>query len=106
MSDFYNLPGTDAYVLKASGGGDWWDYGCWEKYTNFEMGARVPMVMRVPGIPPSRTAALVESVDIFPSLVEAATAGAAALPACPLGARLAFRAPPGCAQRGCLSCPP
>ena len=57
----------------------------WEKYTNFEMGARVPMMMRVPGIPPSRTAALVESVDIFPSLVEAATAGAAALPACPPG---------------------
>lgn len=29
-------------------------------------------MMRVPGIPPSRTAALVESVDIFPSLAEAA----------------------------------
>ena len=30
-------------------------------------------MMRVPGIAPSRTAALVESVDIYPSLVEAAT---------------------------------
>jgi len=48
------------------------DYGCWEKYTNFEMGTRIPLMMRVPGIPPSRTAALVESVDIMPSLAEAA----------------------------------
>lgn len=35
------------------------DYGCWEKYTNFEMGTRIPLLMRVPGIAPSRTAALV-----------------------------------------------
>ena len=48
------------------------DYGCWEKYTNFEMGVRIPLFMRVPGIAPSRTAALVESVDIMPSLAEAA----------------------------------
>jgi arylsulfatase A-like enzyme len=43
------------------------------RYTNFEMGARIPLFMRVPGIAPSRTAALVESVDIFPSLAEAAS---------------------------------
>ena len=36
------------------------------------MGTRVPLFMRVPGIAPSRTAALVESVDIMPSLAEAA----------------------------------
>ena len=48
------------------------DYGCWEKYTNFEMGTRIPLFMRVPGIAPGRTAALVESVDIFASLAEAA----------------------------------
>jgi arylsulfatase A-like enzyme len=36
------------------------------------MGARIPLLMRVPGMRPSRTAALVESVDILPSLAEAA----------------------------------
>ena len=59
------------------------DYGCWEKYTNFEMGARIPLFMRVPGIAPSRTPALVESVDIFPSLAEAATG--VIIPPCPPG---------------------
>ena len=59
------------------------DYGCWEKYTNFEMGARIPLMMRVPGIAPSRTAALVESVDIFPSLAEAAAG--VTIPACAPG---------------------
>ena len=52
------------------------DYSCianWSRYTNFEMGARIPLMMRVPGIAPSRTAALVETGDILPALVEAAT---------------------------------
>ena len=47
------------------------------------MGARVPMLMRVPGIAPSRTAALVESVDILPSLAEAAAG--VHIRACPAG---------------------
>jgi arylsulfatase A-like enzyme len=59
------------------------DYGCWEKYTNFEMGTRIPLLMRVPGIAPSRTPALVESVDILPSLAEAAAG--VTIPACAPG---------------------
>jgi arylsulfatase A-like enzyme len=47
------------------------------------MGARIPLMMRVPGIAPSRTAALVETVDILPSLAEAATS--VSIRACPPG---------------------
>jgi hypothetical protein len=41
-------------------------------YIYSKMGTRIPLLMRVPGIAPSRTSALVESVDILPSLADAA----------------------------------
>lgn len=46
------------------------DYGMWAKHTNFEMDTRAPLIVRVPGMktPGKRTDALVEFVDIYPSL--------------------------------------
>jgi len=48
------------------------DYGQWCKHTNMEFDTRVPLILKVPGktTSPRRTEALVESIDIFPTLCE------------------------------------
>jgi iduronate 2-sulfatase len=49
------------------------DYGAWCKHTNLELDTHVPMLLSVPGRKPGRaTKALVEYVDIYPTLAEAA----------------------------------
>ena len=71
----------------------WGDHGWqlgehseWAKHTNFEVANRVPLVVRVPGgLGGQRVSRLVELVDLFPTLVEAA--GLPGLPACPPDSR-------------------
>lgn len=55
------------------------EHGEWSKYSNFEVSVRVPFILHVPGLTDSITlqhkeylssSALVELVDIFPTLVE------------------------------------
>ena len=46
------------------------------KHTNFELGTRVPFIVSVPGMTPGFSSALVESVDLYPTI--AAAAGLAA----------------------------
>jgi len=48
------------------------DHGLWGKQTNFENATRAPMILSVPGQPTAgrKTEALVEFVDIYPTLVE------------------------------------
>ena len=49
------------------------EHNIWGKHTNFELGARVPLLIKDPSGKGGRTAALVESVDIYPTV--AALAG-------------------------------
>jgi hypothetical protein len=47
------------------------DHGQWAKLTNFEYATRIPLLIKVPDMPESQQIdALVESVDIYPTLVE------------------------------------
>jgi iduronate 2-sulfatase len=46
------------------------EHGMWCKHANYELATRVPMVVRAPGKKPGKTDALVEFVDIFPSLAD------------------------------------
>lgn len=48
------------------------EHGLWCKHTNFEIATRVPLIISVPGQKSAgqKTDALVEFVDIYPSLVE------------------------------------
>jgi len=50
------------------------DHGLWCKHTNFEQAARIPLIVVAPGVTTagSRTGALVETVDLYPSLCELA----------------------------------
>ena len=47
------------------------EHGTWRKNTLFEVALRSPMIISVPGQQPNRTDALVELVDIYPTLCEA-----------------------------------
>ena len=47
------------------------EHGTWRKNTLFEVALRSPLIISVPGQQPSRTDALVELVDIYPTLCDA-----------------------------------
>ena len=50
------------------------DHGLWCKHTNYEEAAHIPLIIVAPGVtkPGTRTRALVETVDLYPSLCELA----------------------------------
>lgn len=50
------------------------DYNSWTKHSNYEIDTRVPLMLRVPGLTEGgeRTDAMVETVDVFPSLLDLA----------------------------------
>lgn len=48
------------------------EHNMWCKHTQFHLDNHVPMLLRVPGQKPGKTDALVEFVDIYPSLCEMA----------------------------------
>ena len=50
------------------------DHGGWSKHSNVELDIHIPLLIRAPGIstPGSRTNALVETVDIYPTLIDIA----------------------------------
>lgn len=68
------LDKTTIVILLGDHGWKLGDYGMWAKHTNFEMDTRAPLILSVPGMTNSgkRTDALVEFVDIYPSLCELA----------------------------------
>ena len=64
-----------AVVLTADHGWGLGEHNHWIKYTTWETDTRVPMMLRAPwatAIVGKRTAALVEHVDLYPSLAEIA----------------------------------
>ena len=48
------------------------EHSMWCKHTNYEIDTRVPFVIKFPGegVPSGRTEALVELIDLFPTLAE------------------------------------
>ena len=72
-------------VLWADHGWQLGEHNHWTKHTNFEDATHVPFMIRVPGVTDKgiRTSALVELIDIFPSITE--LAGLQVPPMCPEG---------------------
>jgi iduronate 2-sulfatase len=50
------------------------DHGLWNKHSNFELAARSPLIVAAPGAPSAgkKSAALVEFVDVYPTLCDLA----------------------------------
>lgn len=71
--DHLGLKESTMVVLHSDHGWHLGEYAQWEKRTNWELGTRVPLIMRVPWMPSSvgkRTKALVELVDIYPTVCD------------------------------------
>ena len=73
----------------------------WAKQTNFEHATHIPFMISVPGLAPGVSHALVEEIDLYPTLVEAATmhveGGPLLVPHCPTDT-MASRATAGCTE--------
>jgi len=71
--DRLGLRDNTAVILWGDHGWKLGDYGAWCKHTNFELDTRVPMILSLPGQKTAggATSALVEYVDIYPTLAEA-----------------------------------
>ncbi len=72
--DRLNLSGDTVVILWGDHGWKLGEHDMWCKHTNYENDAWVPMIIRSPGRhkPGTRTKALVEHVDIYPTLCELA----------------------------------
>lgn len=70
--DASGLAGNTIIVLWGDHGWHLGDHGMWCKHTNYEQAARIPVIVAAPGVKPARTQALIESCDIYPTLVELA----------------------------------
>ena len=46
------------------------EHGMWDKHSNYETSTQVPLIVSAPGMSPARTDALVETVDLYPTLAE------------------------------------
>jgi iduronate 2-sulfatase len=79
-------------VLWADHGYQLGDNGQWGKHTDFEHATHIPFLVRLPSAsfpkftPGARSAAFLENVDLFPTLVELAMPDEAAVPLCPIDA--------------------
>jgi len=72
--DRLGLGANTIIVLWSDHGWHLGDHGMWTKHTNYEQATHIPLLIVAPGVtrPGTRTAALVETVDLYPTLRELA----------------------------------
>lgn len=70
--DQEGLADSTVVVLWGDHGWQLGDHGLWHKHTNFELAARAPLLIAVPGVPAAggHCAAPVEFVDVYPTLAD------------------------------------
>ncbi len=72
--DRLGLASNTIIVLWGDHGWHLGDHGMWCKHTNYEEATRIPLLVSAPGVtkPGTRSTALVETVDLYPTLCELA----------------------------------
>lgn len=72
--DRLGLAGNTIIVLWGDHGYHLGDHGTWTKHTNYEQANRIPIVIAAPGVtqPDSSSDALIETVDLFPTIADLA----------------------------------
>src|SRR6185295_5075786 len=72
--DRLGLASNTIIVLWGDHGWHRGDHGMWCKHTNYEQATRIPLLVIAPGVtkPGTRSGALVETVDLYPTLTELA----------------------------------
>ena len=72
--DRLNLANNTIIVLWGDHGWHFGDHGMWTKHTNYEQAVRIPIIVVAPGVARAKahSVALVETVDIYPTLCELA----------------------------------
>lgn len=72
--DRLNLRDNTIVVLWGDHGYHLGDHGSWTKHTNYEQANRIPIIVVAPGVtePGSQSMALVETVDLYPTLCQLA----------------------------------
>jgi iduronate 2-sulfatase len=95
--DQNNLARNTIIVLWGDHGWHLGDHGMWCKHSNYEQAARIPLIVAAPGAAAGeKSAALVESVDIYPTVCElAGLAGPKGLDGASFAAKLKQPAAPG-----------
>ena len=68
--DALGLKKNTIIILWGDHGWQLGEHGMWDKHSNFETSTHAPLIIRVPGQRPARSKALVEFVDIYPTLSE------------------------------------
>jgi len=68
--DALGLRDNTIVVLWGDHGWQLGEHGMWDKHSNFETSTHAPLIIRTPGQQPARTRALVEFVDIYPTICE------------------------------------
>ena len=68
--DQHGLADNTVVIVWSDHGFKLGDYGDWSKYTNMEIDTRVPLIVKGPGVTAGRTDALVELIDLYPTVAE------------------------------------